>query len=61
MANVLVTGASGFLGLAVMTRVLAGGHSAIGLDPAPAALLQSSDTFRADYANSVQNLSESVK
>ncbi|MEP7030516.1 MAG: NAD(P)-dependent oxidoreductase [Pseudolabrys sp.] len=37
MANVLVTGASGFLGFAVMTRVLAGGHSAIGLDPAPAA------------------------
>jgi nucleoside-diphosphate-sugar epimerase len=35
MANVLVTGASGFLGGAVMSRLLQAGHSAIGLDPAP--------------------------
>lgn len=36
MANVLVTGASGFLGVAVMTRLLTAGHHAVGLDPAPA-------------------------
>jgi nucleoside-diphosphate-sugar epimerase len=35
MANVLVTGASGFLGEAVMARLLAAGHHAVGLDPAP--------------------------
>lgn len=35
MANVLVTGASGFLGAAVMTRLLTAGHHAVGLDPAP--------------------------
>ena len=33
MANVLVTGASGFLGQAVMARLAA--HNTIGLDPAP--------------------------
>ncbi len=36
MANVLVTGACGFLGTAVMTRLLTAGHYAVGLDPAPA-------------------------
>jgi nucleoside-diphosphate-sugar epimerase len=36
MAHVLVTGASGFLGVAVMTRLLTAGHHAVGLDPAPA-------------------------
>jgi len=36
MANVLVTGASGFLGSVVMTRLLTAGHHAVGLDPAPA-------------------------
>jgi nucleoside-diphosphate-sugar epimerase len=36
MSNVLITGASGFLGSAAMTRVLEVGHYAIGLDPAPA-------------------------
>ena len=33
MANVLVTGASGFLGAAVMSRLLQAGHRAVGLDP----------------------------
>jgi nucleoside-diphosphate-sugar epimerase len=36
MANILITGASGFLGEAVMVRLLAAGHYAGGLDPAPA-------------------------
>ena len=36
MANVLVTGASGFLGAAVNARLLTAGHHAVGLDPAPA-------------------------
>jgi UDP-glucuronate 4-epimerase len=36
MSNVLITGASGFLGSAAMSRVLEVGHHAIGLDPAPA-------------------------
>lgn len=36
MSTVLVTGASGFLGAKVMSRLLDGGHDAIGLDPAPA-------------------------
>jgi len=36
MSNVLITGASGFLGSAAMSRVLEAGHYAIGLDPAPA-------------------------
>jgi len=35
MSNVLVTGASGFLGAMVMARLLEAGHQAIGLDPAP--------------------------
>lgn len=37
MANVLVTGASGFLGAAVVERLAARGHGAIGLDPVPPA------------------------
>jgi len=32
----LVTGASGFLGRAIMTRLAAAGYRAIGLDPRPA-------------------------
>lgn len=36
MANVLVTGASGFLGAAVMARLETAGHHGVGLDPAPA-------------------------
>ena len=36
MANLLVTGASGFLGEAVMARLLTAGHHAVGLDPMPA-------------------------
>lgn len=36
MSSVLVTGASGFLGAAVMPRLLQVGHRAIGLDPVPA-------------------------
>jgi len=37
MANVLVTGASGFLGAKVVPRLLEAGHSVVGLDPTPAA------------------------
>ena len=36
MANVLVTGASGFLGTAVIARLLTAGHYTVGLDPVPA-------------------------
>ena len=36
MTNVLVTGASGFLGATVITRVVGAGHYAISLDPVPA-------------------------
>ena len=36
MANVLVTGTSGFLGTAVIARLLTAGHYTVGLDPAPA-------------------------
>ena len=36
MANVLVTGASGFLGAAVIARLQTAGHYTVGLDPAPA-------------------------
>ena len=36
MTHVLVTGASGFLGEAVMARLLAAGHHVVGLDPSPA-------------------------
>ncbi|HEU4661283.1 MAG TPA: NAD(P)-dependent oxidoreductase [Pseudolabrys sp.] len=35
MANVLVTGASGFLGAAVVGRLSIQGHRTVGLDPAP--------------------------
>lgn len=35
MANVLVTGASGFLGAAIMARLQTAGHYTVGLDPAP--------------------------
>ena len=35
MANVLVTGASGFLGDTVIARLLTAGHHAVGLDPVP--------------------------
>jgi nucleoside-diphosphate-sugar epimerase len=34
--SVLVTGASGFLGQAVLARLLAAGHRVVGLDPRPA-------------------------
>jgi nucleoside-diphosphate-sugar epimerase len=37
MANVLVTGASGFLGAAVIARLQTAGHYTVGLDPVPAA------------------------
>ena len=37
MANVLVTGASGFLGAKVVPRLWEAGHSVVGLDPNPAA------------------------
>jgi UDP-glucose 4-epimerase len=37
MSKVLVTGSSGFLGSAVIHRVVNGGHAAVGLDPVPAA------------------------
>jgi nucleoside-diphosphate-sugar epimerase len=37
MPNVLLTGASGFLGRAILPRLAAAGHHAIGLDPRPAA------------------------
>jgi len=37
MANVLVTGASGFLGTAVVGRLKKAGHYIVGLDPAPSA------------------------
>ncbi len=37
MANLLVTGASGFLGAAVISRLLKTDHRVIGLDPVPAA------------------------
>jgi nucleoside-diphosphate-sugar epimerase len=36
MANLLLTGASGFLGEAVMARLLTAGRQAVGLHPAPA-------------------------
>src|ERR1035437_6190425 len=36
MANVLVTGARGFVGPAVSARLLTAGHYPVGLDPAPA-------------------------
>ena len=36
MASVLVTGACGFLGVEVTSRLLQAGHRVIGLDPAPA-------------------------
>lgn len=36
MTHVLVTGASGFLGEAVMARLLAADHHVVGLDPLPA-------------------------
>ena len=36
MANVLVTGASGFLGTAVIARLLTAGHYTVGLDLVPA-------------------------
>jgi NAD(P)-dependent dehydrogenase (short-subunit alcohol dehydrogenase family) len=45
MANVLVTGASGFLGTAVIARLLTAGHYTVGLDLAQAsdaAMTQSS-------------------
>jgi nucleoside-diphosphate-sugar epimerase len=35
MANVLLTGASGFLGRAILPRLVAGGHRVVGLDPRP--------------------------
>jgi len=37
MSSVLVTGASGFLGTSVVSRLSEAGHRVIGLDPAPAA------------------------
>jgi UDP-glucuronate 4-epimerase len=36
----LVTGSSGFVGRVVMTRLAAGGHQSIGLDPVPATTTQ---------------------
>ena len=36
MTNVLVTGASGFLGSAVVARLIGDGHNVTGVDPAPA-------------------------
>ncbi len=36
MSNVLVTGDCGFLGSAVMPRLIAAGHHVVGLDPLPA-------------------------
>jgi nucleoside-diphosphate-sugar epimerase len=39
MSNVLVTGASGFLGARVLARLSETGHRVIGLDPAPTAAL----------------------
>jgi nucleoside-diphosphate-sugar epimerase len=35
MASLLVTGSSGFLGNAIVSRLLARGHYVVGLDPAP--------------------------